>query len=205
MKKFLLICAIALALTGCNKEANLEEGVNISEAKTNVDVEEYFDKEKNLDLAYNTYSLKGLDTEKLEMNLFTIKDGEVSNFVDGPLIDVKDNSLLGIGFNENSYTDFRIEGDKVNYNTTYKSDSAIDKDYFSKTYWLDQDDIKDMESTILFVGMSKDDKDIDIKNITKEDLRKMTEEDKDLKILAYELILDKEAKWFLKPDLISTQ
>ena len=194
MKKFLLICAIALALTGCNKEANLEEGVNISEAKTNVDVEEYFDKEKNLDLAYNTYSLKGLDTEKLEMNLFTIKDGEVSNFVDGPLIDVKDNSLLGIGFNENSYTDFRIEGDKVNYNTTYKSDSAIDKDYFSKTYWLDQDDIKDKKSTILFVGMSKDDKDIDIKNITKEDLRKMTEEDKDLKILAYELILDKEAK-----------
>ena len=194
MKKFLLICAIALALTGCNKEANLEEGVNISEAKTNVDVEEYFDKEKNLDLAYNTYSLKGLDTEKLEMNLFTIKDGEVSNFVDGPLIDVKDNSLLGIGFNENSYTDFRIEGDKVNYNTTYKSDSAIDKDYFSKTYWLDQADIKDKESTILFVGMSKDDKDIDIKNITKEDLRKMTEEDKDLKILAYELILDKEAK-----------
>ena len=194
MKKFLLICAIALAFTGCNKQANLEEGVNISEAKTNVDVEEYFDKEKNLDLAYNTYSLKGLDTEKLEMNLFTIKDGEVSNFVDGPLIDVKDNSLLGIGFNENSYTDFRIEGDKVNYNTTYKSDSAIDKDYFSKTYWLDQDDIKDKKSTILFVGMSKDDKDIDIKNITKEDLRKMTEEDKDLKILAYELILDKEAK-----------
>ncbi|MEQ0487741.1 hypothetical protein ABLW17_01585 [Anaerococcus murdochii] len=194
MKKFLLICAIALALTGCNKEANLEEGVNISEAKTNVDVEEYFDKEKNLDLAYNTYSLKGLDTEKLEMNLFTIKDGEVSNFVDGPLIDVKDNSLLGIGFNENSYTDFRIEGDKVNYNTTYKSDSAIDKDYFSKTYWLDQADIKDKESTILFVGMSKDDKDIDIKNITKEDLRKMTEEDKDLKILAFELILDKETK-----------
>lgn len=194
MKKFLLICAIALALTGCNKEANLEEGVNISEAKTNVDVEEYFDKEKNLDLAYNTYSLKGLDTEKLEMNLFTIKDGEVSNFVDGPLIDVKDNSLLGIGFNENSYTDFRIEGDKVNYNTNYKSDSAIDKDYFSKTYWLDQADIKDKESTILFVGMSKDDKDIDIKNITKEDLRKMTEEDKDLKILAFELILDKETK-----------
>ena len=194
MKKFLLICAIALALTGCNKEANLEEGVNISEAKTNVDVEEYFDKEKNLDLAYNTYSLKGLDTEKLEMNLFTIKDGEVSNFVDGPLIDVKDNSLLGIGFNENSYTDFRIEGDKVNYNTTYKSDSAIDKDYFSKTYWLDQDDIKDKKSTILFVGMSKDDKDIDIKNITKEDLRKMTEEDKDLKILAFELILDKKEK-----------
>ena len=194
MKKFLLICAIALAITGCNKEASLEEGVKISEEKTDVDVEEYFDEEKNLDLAYNTYSLKGLDTEKLEMNLFTIKDGEVSNFVDGPLIDAKDNSLLGIGFNENSYTDFRIEGDKVNYNTSYKSDSAIDKDYFNKTYWLDQADIKDKDSTILFVGMSKDDKDIDIKNITKEDLKKMTEEDKDLKILAYELILDKKAE-----------
>lgn len=194
MKKFLLICAIALAITGCNKEANLDEGVKIIEEKTDVDVEEYFDEEKNLDLAYNTYSLKGLDTEKLEMNLFTIKDGEVSNFVDGPLIDVKDNSLLGIGFNENSYTDFRIEGDKVNYNTSYKSDSSMDKDYFNKTYWLDQADIKDKESIILFVGMSKDAKDIDIKNITKEDLKKMTEEDKDLKILAYELILDKKAE-----------
>lgn len=194
MKKFLLICALALAITGCNKEADLQEGVKISEAKTNVDVEEYFGEENKLDLAYNTYSLKGLDTEKLEMNLFTIKDGEVSNFVDGPLIDAKENSLLGIGFNENSYTDFRIEGDKVNYNASYKSDSAMDKDYFNKTYWLDEADIKDKESTILFVGMSKDDKDIDIKNITKEDLKKMTEEDKDLKILAYELILDKEAK-----------
>lgn len=194
MKKFLLICALALAITGCNKEASLEEGVKISEEKTDVDVEEYFDEEKNLDLAYNTYSLKGLDTEKLEMNLFTIKDGEVSNFVDGPLIDVKDNSLLGIGFNENSYTDFRIEGDKVNYNASYKSDSSMDKDYFNKTYWLDQADIKDKDSTILFVGMSKDDKDIDIKNITKEDLKKMSEEDKDLKILAYELILDKKAE-----------
>lgn len=39
--------------------------------------------------------------------------------------------------------------------------------------------------------MSKDDKDIDIKNITKEDLNKMSKEDKDLKILAFELILDK--------------
>lgn len=194
MKKFLLICALALAITGCNKEANLDEGVKIIEEKTDVDVEEYFDEEKNLDLAYNTYSLKGLDTEKLEMNLFTIKDGEVSNFVDGPLIDVKDNSLLGIGFNENSYTDFRIEGDKVNYNTSYKSDSSMDKDYFNKTYWLDKADIKDKESIILFVGMSKDAKDIDIKNITKEDLKKMTEEDKDLKILAYELILDKKAE-----------
>lgn len=194
MKKFLLICALALAITGCNKEANLEEGVKISEAKTDVDVEEYFEEDKKLDLAYNTYSLEGLDTEKLEMNLFSIKDGEVSDFVDGPLIDVKENSLLGIGFNEDSYTDFRIEGDKVNYNASYKSDSSMDKDYFNKTYWLDQADIKDKESTILFVGMSKDDKDIDIKNITKEDLKKMTEEDKDLKILAYELILDKEAE-----------
>ena len=194
MKKFLLICAIALAFTGCNKEANLEEGVKISQTKTDVDVKEYFDEEKKLDLAYNTYSLKGLDIEKLEMKLFSIKDGEVSDFAHGHLIDSKENSLLGIGFNENSYTDFRIEGDKVNYNTTYKSDSAIDKDYFSKTYWLDQDDIKDKKSTILFVGMSKDDKDIDIKNITKEDLKKMTEDDKDLKILAFELILDKETK-----------
>ena len=191
MKKFLLICAIALAFTGCNKEAVPKEGVKISEAKTDVDVVEYFGEDKLLDLAYNTYSLEGLDTEKLEMNLFTIKDGEVSNFVDGPLIDAKENSLLGIGFNENSYTDFRIDGDKVNYNASYESDSAIDKDYFNKTYWLDQGDIKDKESTILFVGMSKDDKDIDIKNITKEELKKMSEEDKELKILGFELILDK--------------
>ncbi len=194
MKKFLLICAIALAFTGCNKEANLEEGAKISQEKTDVDALEYVGEEKKLDFAYNTYSLKGLDTENLEMNLFTIKDGEVSSFVDGPLIDAKENSLLGIGFNENSYIDLWIEGDKVTYNTTYKSDSAMDKDYFNKTYWLDQADIKDKESAILFVGMSKDDKDIDIKNITKEDLRKMTEEDKDLKILAYELILDKKEK-----------
>ena len=111
------------------------------------------------------------------MNLFTIKDGEVSSFVDGPLIDAKENSLLGIGFNENSYIDLWIEGDKITYNTTYKSDSSMDKDYFNKTYWLDQADIKDKDSTILFVGMSKDDKDIDIKIITKEDLIKMTEEE----------------------------
>ena len=194
MKKFLLICAIALAFTGCNKEANLEEGAKINEAKTDVDALEYVGEEKKLDLAYNTYSLKGLDTEKLEMNLFTIKDGEVSSFVDGPLIDAKENSLLGIGFNENSYIDLWIEGDKVTYNTTYKSDSSMDKDYFNKTYWLDQADIKNKESTILFVGMSEEDKDIDIKNITKEDLKKMSKEDKDLKILAFELILDKEAK-----------
>lgn len=194
MKKFLLICVIALAFTGCKKEANLEESVKISQEKTDVDAVEYVGEEKKLDFAYNTYSLKGLDTENLEMNLFSIKDGEVSSFVDGPLIDAKENSLLGIGFNENSYIDLWIEGDKVTYNTTYKSDSAMDKDYFNKTYWLDQADIKDKESAILFVGMSKDDKDIDIKNITKEDLRKMTEEDKDLKILAYELILDKKEK-----------
>ncbi|WP_308653481.1 hypothetical protein [uncultured Anaerococcus sp.] len=194
MKKFLLICVIALAFTGCKKEANLEESVKISQEKTDVDALEYVGEEKKLDFAYNTYSLKGLDTENLEMNLFSIKDGEVSSFVDGPLIDAKENSLLGIGFNENSYIDLWIEGDKVTYNTTYKSDSAMDKDYFNKTYWLDQADIKDKESAILFVGMSKDDKDIDIKNITKEDLKKMTEEDKDLKILAYELILDKKEK-----------
>ncbi|MCW6679009.1 hypothetical protein NH286_07550 [Anaerococcus sp. NML200574] len=191
MKKFLLIWALALAITGCNKEANLEEGAKISQTKTDVDALEYVGEEKKLDFAYNTYSLKGLDTEKLEMNLFAIKDGEVSNFVDGPLSDAKENSLLGIGFNENSYIDLWIEGDKVTYNTSYKSDSAMDKDYFNKTYWLDQADIKDKESNIVFVGMSKDDKDIDIKNITKEDLKKMTEEDKELKILAFELILDK--------------
>ena len=194
MKKFLLIWALALAITGCNKEANLEEGAKISQEKTDVDALEYVGEEKKLDLAYNTYSLKGLDTENLEMNLFTIKDGEVSNFVDGPLLDVKDNSFLGIGFNEDSYIDFRIKGDKVYYYTSYKSDSAMDKDYFNKTYWLDQADIKDKESNIVFVGMSKDDKDIDIKNITKEDLKKMSEEDKDLKILAFELILDKKEK-----------
>ena len=194
MKKFLLICALALVITGCNKGANLDEGVKISEAKTDVDVVEYFGEEKKLDLAYNTYSLKGLDIENLKMNLFSIKDGEVSNFANGSLIDAKENYLLGIGFNENSYTDFRIDGDKVNYAASFKSESAIDKDYFKKTYWLDQADIKDKESTILFVGMSKDDKEIDMKNISKEDLKKMSEEDKDLKILAYELILDKKEK-----------
>lgn len=191
MKKFLLICALALAFTGCNKDANLDHGVKISEAKTDVDVVEYFGEENKLDLAYNTYSLEGLDTEKLEMNLFSIKDGEVSDLVQGPLNEAKENSLLGIGFNEDSYTVFRIDGEEVKDASSFKSDYYIEKDYFNKTYWLDQGDIKDKESTILFVGVSKDDKDIDIKNITKEDLKKMSKEDKDLKILAFELILDK--------------
>lgn len=194
MKKFLLICAIALAFAGCNKEAAPKEGIKVSEAKTDVDVVEYFGEEKPLDLAYNTYSLEGLDTEKLKMNLFSIKDGEVFDIVQGPLNEAKENSLLGIGFNEDSYTVFRIDGEEVKDASSFKSDYAIDKDVFNKTYWLDQADIKDKDSTILFVGMSKDDKDIDIKNITKEDLIKLSEEDKDLKILAYELILDKEAE-----------
>lgn len=194
MKKFLLICALALAITGCNKDANLEEGVKISEAKTDVDVEEYFEEDKKLDLAYNTYSLEGLDTEKLEMNLFSIKDGEVFDLVQGPLNEAKENSLLGIGFNEDSYTVFRIDGEEVKDASSFKADYSIDKDVFEKTYWLDEADMKDKESTILFVGMSKDDKEIDIKNIIKEDLKKLSEEDKDLKILAFELILDKEAE-----------
>ena len=187
MKKFLLICAIALAFTGCNKEANIEEGVKISEAKTDVDVVEYFGEEKKLDLGYNTYSLKGLDIEKLEMKLFSIKDGEVFDIVQGPLNEAKENSLLGIGFNEDSYTVFRIDGEEVKDASSFVSDYSIDKDVFEKTYWLDEREIKDKESTVLFVGLSKD---IEILNITKEDLRKISEEDKDLKILAYELILD---------------
>ena len=194
MKKFLLICALVLAFTGCNKEAVPKEGVKINETKTDVDVVEYFGEEKKLDLVYNTYSLEGLDTEKLEMNLFSIKDGEVFDLVQGPLNEAKENSLLGIGFNEDSYTIFRIDGEEVKDASSFKSDYSLEKDYFNKTYWLDQGDIKDKESTILFVGLSKDDKDIDIKNMAKEDLKKMTEEDKDLKILAYELILDKEEK-----------
>ena len=193
MTKFLLICAIALGLTACNKEVNLDEGVKISQAKTDVDIVEYFGQDKNLDLAYNTYSLRGLDIEKLEMKLFSIKDGEVSDLVEGPLNEAKEKSLLGLGFNENSYTIFRIDGDKVNDTSSFRSEYAIDKDYFNKTYWLDRGDIKYKESTILFVGMSKNDKDIDMKNMAKEDLRKMSEEDKDLKILIFELILDKDA------------
>ena len=194
MKKFLLICALALAFTGCNKEAEPKEGVKISETKTDVDVKEYFGEEKPLDLAYNTYSLEGLDTEKLEEQLFSIKDGEIFEISRGPVNATKSNALIGLGFNENSYTLFRIDGDEVKDPVSFKVDYAIDKDVFKKTYWLDQGDVKDKESTILFVGMSKDDKDIDIKNITKEDLKKMSEEDKDLKILAFELILDKEAE-----------
>lgn len=191
MKKFLLICAIALAFTGCNKEAVPKEGVNISEAKTDVDVVEYFGEDKLLDLAYNTYSLEGLDTENLEEQLFSIKDGEIFEISRGPVNATKSNALIGLGFNEDSYTLFRIDGEEVKDASSFKADYSIEKDYFNKTYWLDQGDIKDKESTILFVGMSKDDKDIDIKNITKEDLRKMTEEDKELKILGFELILDK--------------
>ena len=191
MKKFLLICALALAFTGCNKEAVPKQGVKISEAKTDVDVVEYFGEEKPLDLAYNTYSLEGHDTENLEEQLFSIKDGEIFEISRGPVNATKSNALIGLGFNEDSYTLFRIDGEEVKDPVSFGADYSIDKDVFKKTYWLDQGDIKDKDSTILFVGMSKDDKDIDIKNITKEDLKKMTEEDKELKILGFELILDK--------------
>ena len=194
MKKFLIICALALAITGCNKKANLEEGVKISQAKTDVDAVEYFGEEKKLDLAYNIYSLKGLDTEKLEMKLFSIKDGEVFDVAGGPVNATKPSALIGLGFNENSYTLFRVDGEEVKDASSFRADYSIDKDVFKKTYWLDQGDIKDKEFLILFVGMSKDDKDIDIKSITKEYLRKMSEEDKELKILAFELILDKKEK-----------
>lgn len=194
MKKFLIICALALAITGCNKKANLEEGVKIREAKTDVDAVEYFGQEKPLDLAYNTYSLEGLDTKKLEEQLFSIKDGEIFEISRGPVNATKSSALIGLGFNEHTYTLFRIDDGEVRDARGVRADYDIDKDQFTKTYWIDQADIKDRQSTILFVGLSKDVKDIDIKNITKEDLKKMSKEDKDLKILAFELILDKKEK-----------
>lgn len=194
MKKFLIICALALAITGCNKKANLEEGVKIREAKTDVDAVEYFGQEKPLDLAYNTYSLEGLDTKKLEEQLFSIKDGEIFEISRGPVNATKSSALIGLGFNEHTYTLFRIDDGEVRDARGIRADYDIDKDQFTKTYWLDQADIKDKQSTILFVGLSKDVKDFNMKNITKEELKKMSEEDKDLKILAFELILDKKEK-----------
>lgn len=194
MKKFLIICALALAITGCNKKVNLEEGVKISQAKTDVDAVEYFGQEKPLDLAYNTYSLEGLDTKNLEEQLFSIKDGEIFEISRGPVNATKSSALIGLGFNEHTYTLFRIDDGEVRDARGIRADYDIDKDQFTKTYWLDQADIKDKQSTILFVGLSKDVKDFNMKNITKEDLKKMSKEDKDLKILAFELILDKKEK-----------
>ncbi|WP_311492770.1 hypothetical protein [uncultured Anaerococcus sp.] len=194
MKKFLIICALALAITGCNKKVNLEEGVKISQAKTDVDAVEYFGQEKPLDLAYNTYSIEGLDTKNLEEQLFSIKDGEIFEISRGPVNATKSSALIGLGFNEHTYTLFRIDDGEVRDARGIRADYDIDKDQFTKTYWLDQADIKDKQSTILFVGLSKDVKDFNMKNITKEDLKKMSKEDKDLKILAFELILDKKEK-----------
>lgn len=194
MKKFLIICALALAITGCNKKVNLEEGVKISQAKTDVDAVEYFGQEKPLDLAYNTYSIEGLDTKNLEEQLFSIKDGEIFEISRGPVNATKSPALIGLGFNEHTYTLFRIDDGEVRDARGIRADYDIDKDQFTKTYWLDQADIKDKQSTILFVGLSKDVKDFNMKNITKEDLKKMSKEDKDLKILAFELILDKKEK-----------
>lgn len=193
MKKFLLICALALAITGCNNEANLEEGVKISQAKTDVDVVEYFGEEKPLDLASNTYSLKGLDFDKLKMNLYSIKNGEITGILGGSLTEFKASDLVGFGFNEHIFTNYGIKDGKIHDPVTFRVDENILKDQFSKTYWLDEKEIKGDESTIVFVGLSKD-VDIDIKNMADEDLKKMTEEDKDLKILAFELILDKKEK-----------
>ena len=184
---------MALAITGCNKKANLEEGVKIREAKTDVDAVEYFGEEKPLDLASNTYSLKGLDFDKLKMNLYSIKNGEITGILGGSLTEFKASDLVGFGFNEHIFTNYGIKDGKIHDPVTFRVDENILKDQFSKTYWLDEKEIKGDESTIVFVGLSKD-VDIDIKNMADEDLKKMTEEDKDLKILAFELILDKKEK-----------
>jgi|SRR5699024_1043576 len=132
MKKILLIYAIALAITGCNKEASLEEGVKISEKKTDVDVVEYFGEEKLLDLAYNTYSLEGLDTEKLKMNLFSIKDGEIFDVASGPVNATKPNALIGLGFDEQSYTLFRIDGEEVKMHQDLRRIILLTKTYLRK-------------------------------------------------------------------------
>ena len=196
MKKFLLICALVLAITGCNNKSGQAEGVKISQEKTDADIIEYFGGDKKLDLAYNTYSLEGLDTSKLEMKLFSIKDGEVFEIAGGSVNATKSSALIGLGFNEHSYTLARIDDGEVDKASSFTADYNIGKDQFNKTYWLDQADIKDKESCVLFVGMSKDDKKVDIKNITEEDLQKMSEEDKGLKILAFKLIIDKSEEWF---------
>ncbi len=196
MKKFLLICALALAITGCNKEANLDQGVKINEANTDVDVVEYFGEEKPLDLASNTYSLKGLDFDKLKMNLYSIKNGEITGILGGSLTEFKASDLVGFGFNEHIFTNYGIKDGKIHAPATFRVDENILKDQFSKTYWLDEKEIKGDESTIIFVGLSKD-VDFDMKNITEDDLKKMTEEDKDLDILVLKLSLGEEGEDYL--------